>query len=184
VSFNASSPDELALVNAAKYFGVEFADRTEDNYVIIKYNNESFKFKLLNIFEFNSDRKRMSVIIKDGNGQIRLICKGADSAIFKRSNSDSFYTQRYITQQLENFGKRGLRTLIIAQKYITPDEYKGIAKDIIKAYSSPSYKKELLTKCYESTEKDMEIIGATAIEDCLQDNLSNFKLTRTNINCI
>jgi phospholipid-transporting ATPase len=171
ISYNASSPDELALVNAAKYFGVEFAERTEDNYMIIKYNDGTLKYKLLNIFEFNSDRKRMSVIIKDQNDNIKLICKGADSVIFKRSHSDSFYTQRYISQQLERFGKKGLRTLILAQRNLSKEEYKSLSKDIIKAYASPSYKKELLTKCYENTEKDMEIIGATAIEDCLQDNL-------------
>jgi magnesium-transporting ATPase (P-type) len=115
----------------------------------------------------------MSVIIRDENENIKLICKGADSVIFKLSNSDSYYTQRYITQQLEKFGRRGLRTLIIAQRTLSKDEYKLIAKEIIKAYSSPSYKKELLAKCYENAEKDLQIIGATAIEDCLQDNLSN-----------
>jgi magnesium-transporting ATPase (P-type) len=147
-------------------------ERTEDNYIVLKYKNEVLKYKLMNIFEFNSDRKRMSVIIKDPNDNYKLICKGADSVIFKRTNPDSYYTQRYITQQLENFGRKGLRTLILAQKNLTKDEVKSISREIVKAYASPSYKKELLTKCYESVEKDMEIIGATAIEDCLQDNLS------------
>jgi magnesium-transporting ATPase (P-type) len=82
--YNASSPDELALVNAAKYFGVEFYERTDDNYILLSYKENTFKFKLLHIFEFNSDRKRMSVVIKDENGIIKLICKGADSVISKR----------------------------------------------------------------------------------------------------
>lgn len=85
--YNASSPDELALVNAAKYLGVDFAERTDDNYIIIKYLGNTFRYKLLNIFEFNSDRKRMSVIIKDENNIIKLICKGADSVIKKRLNT-------------------------------------------------------------------------------------------------
>jgi magnesium-transporting ATPase (P-type) len=87
IVYNASSPDELALVNAAKYLGVDFAERTDDNYIIIKYLGNTFRYKLLNIFEFNSDRKRMSVVIQDENNIIKLICKGADSVIKKRLNT-------------------------------------------------------------------------------------------------
>jgi phospholipid-transporting ATPase len=62
-TYNASSPDELALVNAAKFFGVEFMKRDEDNFVHLNFRGEMIKYKLLNILEFNSDRKRMSVIV-------------------------------------------------------------------------------------------------------------------------
>ena len=83
-SYNASSPDELALVNAARYFGCTFYKRNDDNQMLIKFENEDLEFKLLKVFEFNSNRKRMSVIIQDKLGQIKLICKGADSVILKR----------------------------------------------------------------------------------------------------
>jgi len=89
IEYNASSPDELALVNAAKYFGVEFTERTDDNFIVIKYRDEEFRFKLLHIFEFNSDRKRMSVVIKDEKGFIRLISKGADSVILPRLDTSN-----------------------------------------------------------------------------------------------
>jgi len=85
--YNASSPDELALVNAAKYFGVEFVERKDDNFIVINYKNQIFKYKLLHIFEFNSDRKRMSIVVRDENNTIRLICKGADSVISKLLDS-------------------------------------------------------------------------------------------------
>lgn len=61
--YNASSPDELALVNAAKFFGVEFKKRDEDNNLIVEYRGITLRYKLLNILEFNSTRKRMSVIV-------------------------------------------------------------------------------------------------------------------------
>jgi len=70
--YNASSPDELALVNAAKFFGYEFIKRDSDNNITISCHGKLRKFKLLNILEFNSTRKRMSVIIEDlqgGSGQ-------------------------------------------------------------------------------------------------------------------
>lgn len=84
IYFNSSSPDEAALVNGAKFLGAEFADRTEDNIIKIKHQKENFQFKLLHIFEFNSDRKRMSVVVKDQNNNIKLITKGADMVIFNR----------------------------------------------------------------------------------------------------
>ena len=68
ISYNASSPDELALVNAAKFFGVKFVDRDEDNNMFIEFKGERQKWKLLNLIEFNSTRKRMSVIVRDPKG--------------------------------------------------------------------------------------------------------------------
>lgn len=91
VSYNASSPDELSLVNAARYFGCIFYKRNDDNDMVVKFNNIDLEFKLLKIFEFNSDRKRMSVIVQDASGQIKLICKGADSVILKRLDMNKRY---------------------------------------------------------------------------------------------
>lgn len=84
IVYNSSSPDESALVNAAKFLGAEFFDRTEDNIIKVKFQDEIFKFKLLYLFEFNSDRKRMSIIIRAQDNTIKLITKGADLVIFKR----------------------------------------------------------------------------------------------------
>ena len=63
--YNASSPDELALVNAAKFFGAEFKTRDEESNMVIKVNGKQKLFKLLNVLEFTSARKRMSVILED-----------------------------------------------------------------------------------------------------------------------
>ncbi len=63
---NASSPDELALVNGAKQFGYEFTDQDDDKYIIFdRQNNRNLEYKLLNICEFTSTRKRMSCIFRD-----------------------------------------------------------------------------------------------------------------------
>jgi phospholipid-transporting ATPase len=64
VVYNASSPDELALVNAAKFLGYDFKGRDEDNNVVIDINGKERKYKLLNVIEFTSTRKRMTVIVK------------------------------------------------------------------------------------------------------------------------
>lgn len=79
--FNASSPDELSLVNAAKFFGASFIKRDEENNLIITINGRELKYRLLNILEFTSSRKRMSVIVEDSEGSYLLLTKGADSII-------------------------------------------------------------------------------------------------------
>jgi phospholipid-transporting ATPase len=180
----------LALVNAAKYFGVEFTERTEDNHIILKYNGTVYKFFLLHIFEFNSNRKRMSVIIRDENDphnkKIKLVCKGADSVITKRldknkrylSNHEyiifSYLIEKRINLNLEEFGRKGLRTLMIAEREISENEYKQFKKEYYKCLTSLDNRAEKIEKCQEVLEQNLILLGATAIEDCLQDNLSIF----------
>ena len=88
--YNASSPDELALVNAAKFFGVEFKKLDEENNMIVNFRGTERSYRLLNILEFNSTRKRMSVIVEtpekshDGFHEIYILTKGADSIILPR----------------------------------------------------------------------------------------------------
>lgn len=79
--YNASSPDELALVNAAKFFGFAFQGRNEDNDIIINSPIGELKYRLLNVIEFTSARKRMSVVVRSPDGKITIMCKGADSII-------------------------------------------------------------------------------------------------------
>lgn len=86
ISYNASSPDELALTNAARHFGVVFSDRDEDNNLVIEnqLTNEVQKFQLLNVIEFTSTRKRMTIVVRTPDNQILVITKGADSIIIPR----------------------------------------------------------------------------------------------------
>jgi phospholipid-transporting ATPase len=88
IVYNASSPDELALVNAAKYFGFTFKGRDEDSNLIVDNNGFEVKYELLNLIEFTSTRKRMTVIVRTEDGKIRVMCKGADSIIASRLKSN------------------------------------------------------------------------------------------------
>lgn len=120
--YNASSPDELALVNGARYLGFVFETRDSDNNMVCKTWDGQKKFKLLNVIEFDSTRKRMSVIIKTEEGKILVICKGADSIIEKRLKSGQVHLEK-TKEYLDEFALTGLRTLLIAQKEISEAEY-------------------------------------------------------------
>lgn len=111
--YNASSPDELALVNGARHLGFVFESRDQDNNMVCKTWDGQRSFKLLNVIEFDSTRKRMSVILKSQEGKILVICKGADSIIEKRlrpGQTSLAKTKEY----LDEFALTGLRTLLIA----------------------------------------------------------------------
>jgi len=84
VQYNASSPDELALVNGARHLRFAFEKRDDDGNIVCKTWYGERKYKLLNVIEFDSTRKRMTVIVRDPEGQILVLCKGADSIIENR----------------------------------------------------------------------------------------------------
>jgi len=86
--YNASSPDELALVNGMRHFGFEFSERDVDDNIVINHDGTVRKYKLLHVIEFNSDRKRMSVIVRTEEGRVMIVCKGADSIINARLMPD------------------------------------------------------------------------------------------------
>jgi phospholipid-transporting ATPase len=118
-SYNASSPDELALVNAARFFGVKFEDRDEENKMYIDFKGEKQVWKLLNLIEFNSTRKRMTVVLQDPKGQIKVLCKGADSILYPlclRKTKEQIEIESKTNAFLEDYAKEGLRTLLLCEK--------------------------------------------------------------------
>ena len=115
LQYNASSPDELALVNGARHLGFFFKERDEDNCMVCETWDGIRKYQLLNLIEFDSTRKRMTVIVRTPENKILVITKGADSIIEKRLKPNSRFlkqTQGY----LDAYAKEGLRTLLIASK--------------------------------------------------------------------
>jgi phospholipid-transporting ATPase len=130
-NYMSASPDELALVNAAKSLGIEFLRKNEKNEMELKLNyknGEILKFELLNELEFNSTRKRYSCIVRRPDGQIELFCKGADNVIIDRlkqlDESDPRANLRAKTYEfLESYAETGLRTLLYGSRIIPEDEY-------------------------------------------------------------
>ena len=140
MNYNASSPDELALTNAARFFGVTFKERDEDGNVIVEnsYTKKSSKFELLNIIEFNSARKRMSVIVKKPDGKIFIMTKGADSIIIPRLVTGQDDLIDLTGEYLTDYANIGLRTLLLAEKEIDSGYYYEWEKRYTKALCAMS----------------------------------------------
>ncbi|KAF2075144.1 hypothetical protein CYY_003534 [Polysphondylium violaceum] len=168
-TYQASSPDEEALTITAAKYGFILKSR-EGNIVTISIHGRDEKFEVLNLLEFNSYRKRMSVIVRTEQGQIKLYCKGADSVIFERSIRDEALIKT-TEKHLSDFASNGLRTLCMSVKVIEQQDYIFWSKKYQEASVSLSKKAEKVDRACELIETDLHLIGATGIEDRLQDNV-------------
>ena len=172
--YNAASPDELALINFAKMCGVEYAGTSDDNEILLEVHGETRRYQMLDILEFTSKRKRMSVIIRDEEGKIWMLTKGADNMIIDRSKitemGDVFGN---MMGHLNRFAVEGLRTLLLASREMGEEEYALYKSQMIEARSLLIGRAEAVEKVEEKYEVGLKILGATAIEDRLQDQISD-----------
>jgi magnesium-transporting ATPase (P-type) len=88
--YNGPSPDEVALVEYASYMGFDCVNSEKDSIEMIN-NNKMTTYEVYRRMDFNSDRKRMSVLLLDPlDNQYKLLIKGADSIIKSRLDLNQF----------------------------------------------------------------------------------------------
>uniref|UniRef100_A0AAX7T5I0 Phospholipid-transporting ATPase n=1 Tax=Astatotilapia calliptera TaxID=8154 RepID=A0AAX7T5I0_ASTCA len=134
----SSSPDEVALVEGMK------------------------RFELLHVLNFDSVRRRMSVIVKSSSGDYLLFCKGADSSIFPR----------VVSGKVEQV-KEGLRTLCVAYRRLSQSEYQEACHHLMEAKLALQDREQRLAQAYDIIERDFVLLGATAVEDRLQEKAAD-----------
>ncbi|XP_018022182.1 phospholipid-transporting ATPase IB [Hyalella azteca] len=165
----ATSWNERALVKGAKDLGFVFTTRTPD-YVILDALGKKEQFHVLHVLEFTSARKRMSVVVRLPNNTIKLYCKGADNVIYDRLAPSSQYKDATI-RHLEEFASEGLRTLCFAVADISPSFYEGWKKTFYEASTALEDREKKLEDAAQLIEKNLQLLGASAIEDKLQDQV-------------
>ncbi|KAH8662013.1 hypothetical protein BX600DRAFT_308143 [Xylariales sp. PMI_506] len=169
--FKAQSPDEAALVATARDMGFTVLGSTSDG-IQLNVLGKEIHYTILNVIEFNSSRKRMSAIIKFPDGKIRLLCKGADSIIYSRLKRGEQQELRKTTaEHLEMFAREGLRTLCIAERILSESEYLEFRKEHDKAATALQDREEKLEEVADKIERELTLLGGTAIEDRLQDGV-------------
>jgi phospholipid-translocating ATPase len=124
------------------------------------------------MLEFNSTRKRMSVIMRCPDGRLILYCKGADSVIYERLRNDHEPVLKEKTNSdMELFANSGLRTLCIAYRYLEEDEYLVWSRTYDAATNAIEGREEEIEKANEMIEHSLTLLGATALEDKLQQGV-------------
>ncbi|XP_046801565.1 phospholipid-transporting ATPase ID isoform X1 [Lucilia cuprina] len=169
LEYQAQSPDESALVSAARNFGFVFRSRTP-NSITIEVMGRKEEYELLHILDFNNVRKRMSVILRRGD-KIFLYCKGADSVIYDRLSSSQHDIKARTQDHLNKFAGEGLRTLVLAERHLSPEFYEDWSKRHWEASVSLDHREEKLNAIMEEIESELVLVGVTAIEDKLQDGV-------------
>ena len=182
IEYLTSSSDEKCLVNFARFCGYIFINRSVDNIITINKIIEGNKlvqlqYKVCNILEFTSERQRMSVIInsKDmkGNNNYLLYIKGSDYIINKKVRNKNTNIYRNINNKIKEYSEKGLRILVFGYKVITEEEYNNFQNKYNEILYDINHNERDLYDLYDELENNIELIGATAIEDQLQYNVEN-----------
>ncbi|NXE85783.1 AT8B2 ATPase, partial [Cochlearius cochlearius] len=168
--YKAQSPDEGALVTAARNFGFVFRSRTPKT-ITVHELGRAITYQLLAILDFNNIRKRMSVIVRSPEPPPRLYCKGADTILLERLHPTPPHLTNVTTDHLNPPPGEGLRTLVLAYKDLEESYYEDWSERLHRAGSAPEAREDRLARLYDEVEHDMMLLGATAIEDKLQQGV-------------
>ncbi|XP_047398196.1 probable phospholipid-transporting ATPase IM isoform X7 [Sciurus carolinensis] len=168
--YQVQSPDEGALVTAARNFGFIFKSRTPET-ITIEELGTLVTYQLLAFLDFNNIRKRMSVIVRNPAGQIKLYSKGADTILFEKLHPSNEGLLSLTSDHLSEFAGEGLRTLVIAYRELDDKYFKEWHKMLEDANAATDKRDERITGLYEEIERDLMLLGATAIEDKLQEGV-------------
>ncbi|XP_051021117.1 phospholipid-transporting ATPase VD [Acomys russatus] len=180
--YEAESPDEAALVYAARAYHCTLQSRTPEQVMVDFAALGSLTFQLLHILPFDSVRKRMSVVVRHPiSKQVVVYTKGADSVIMEllaaaSPDGTNLEKQQMIIREktqshLDEYAKRGLRTLCIAKKVMSDTEYAEWLRGHFLAEASIDNREELLVESAMRLENKLTLLGATGIEDRLQEGV-------------
>ena len=175
-TYQGPSPDEVALVDCARMLGFALVNRTS-SHLELDFFGTTMSFCILNILEFDSDRKRMSVIAEAPNGRIVLFSKGADSVMLKLLKDHAALPGgtallEATDRNLHYFASKGLRTLILASKEIDRKAWERWDYGYQLAVNTLGEKREArIAEASAEIEAGLDLVGVAAIEDKLQDGV-------------
>ena len=192
IEYLCSSSDEKCLLNFARYCGYSFIERSLDNEITmtkVAQQNKLYKinYKICNILEFTSERQRMSVIIKsrdaEGNDNYLLYIKGSDYIINKKVANKNSTIYKSIFNKVKEYSEFGLRILVFGYKILSQDEYNKFDKKYKEILYDINHNEDDIYDLYDELENNIELLGVSAIEDELQDNVKEtiYKFTSIGI---
>ncbi|MBW0472907.1 hypothetical protein O181_012622 [Austropuccinia psidii MF-1] len=170
VTYQASSPDEVAIVSYTESVGLRLIARDRNAITLRTTLGLTLEFEILEIFPFTSESKRMGVIIKDKKtNEITFYQKGADVVMAKIVQFND-----WLEEECDNMSREGLRTLVMAKKKLSLDSYNRFSSRYLSARVdlSAEDRQEAIAKVIkEELEHNLELLGVTGVEDKLQDDV-------------
>ncbi|ODV60060.1 aminophospholipid-translocating P4-type ATPase NEO1 [Ascoidea rubescens DSM 1968] len=177
LNYQAASPDEIAIVKYTESVGLSLYKRDRNSVTLVHHvSSNSLHFDILQVFPFNSDTKRMGIIVKDKQKQeYWFLEKGADTVMSKIVQHND-----WLDEETGNMAREGLRTLVIGRKKLSTDLYHTFKKQYEEA-SLSMYNRDLEMASVTSKylEHDLDLLGLTGVEDKLQKDVkSSIELLR------
>ena len=170
MTYQASSPDEVALVKFAVTLNMRLTGRTDKEIKLIDANEQTEEFEVLANFPFSSDTKRMGIILKNKkHGHIIYYLKGAEN-VMMRFVKDEYVN--YIAENAENLATKGLRTLVLSQKIISQEDFDKWNKEYEEAKTSMENRQQKIAEVVSKLENNMDFLCVTGVEDLLQDDVA------------
>ncbi|EOY19404.1 Aminophospholipid ATPase isoform 1 [Theobroma cacao] len=168
IDYQGESPDEQALVYAAAAYGFMLIERTS-GHIVIDIQGERQRFNVLGLHEFDSDRKRMSVILGFPDKSVKLFVKGADTSMFSViERSLNVNIIRTTEAHLHSYSSSGLRTLVVGMRELSTSEFEVWHSAFETASTALMGRASLLRKVASNIENNLCVLGASGIEDKLQ----------------
>lgn len=194
IVYEAESPDEAALVKAAHLYGYKLLSRSPDKVTLYIPGEGEVAYEIMHVLPFDSSRKRMSIIVRrEDDSSIVLYCKGADSAVLpklERANQqfqgddvdagEGSWAARSRSRgslveetscHLDLYARDGLRTLCMARRDLATGDYEEWLEQHRHAETAIHDRERLLRESAHKLECNLELLGATGIEDRLQDGV-------------
>ncbi len=182
IIYKGSSPDEEAFVKFTLRNGFVFSSRVRDEVEVTTEidpdHPDPHRFTLLHNLEYTSARAKMSVIVRDKTGQVVVYTKGADSAVLPLVNEKLTAPEmlRGTTDAIDQLAANGLRTLVVTRRTLEPEFYAAWAERLRRATTgddgtSLDDRKQAQLDLYTEVESELELVGVTAVEDRLQENV-------------
>ncbi|XP_052193706.1 phospholipid-transporting ATPase 1 [Diospyros lotus] len=171
IDYQGESPDEQALVYAAAAYGFMLIERTS-GHIVIDVHGERQRFNVLGLHEFDSDRKRMSVILGFPDRSVKVFVKGADTTMFSViDKSLNMNVIRTTEANLHSYSSTGLRTLVVGMRELNATEFEEWQSSYEAASTALIGRAALLRKVASNIENNLSILGASGIEDKLQQGV-------------
>ncbi|CAJ0585807.1 unnamed protein product, partial [Mesorhabditis spiculigera] len=168
-SYQAASPDEVALVKWTEQVGVRLYTRDLQTIRLQLQDGTERLYHILHLFPFTSETKRMGIIIRDDTtDEITLYMKGADTVM-----AEMVQYNDWLEEECSNMAREGLRTLVVAKKVLSLAEYEAFDKAYHQAKMTVSDRTENMGNVVNRMlEKDLQLLCLTGVEDRLQDQVT------------
>uniref|UniRef100_A0A8B9KXN2 Phospholipid-transporting ATPase n=1 Tax=Astyanax mexicanus TaxID=7994 RepID=A0A8B9KXN2_ASTMX len=162
--YQASSPDEVSLVQWTESVGLTLVGRDQSSMQLRTPSGQILNFTILQIFPFTYESKRMGIIVRDeSTGEITFYMKGADVVM-----AGIVQYNDWLEEECGNMAREGLRVLVVAKKSLTEEQYQDFEARYVQAKLSVHDRSLKVATVIESLEMEMELLCLTGVEDQLQ----------------